>query len=61
MNKNPHEGTNFYDYLKEEGVYEEVHTRMVKEYGHLIEKDKTNFFKKIWILISSVIMGFFIR
>ena len=64
MSKNPHKGTNFYDYLKEEGIYRETHILMQEKYGDLMEKDKTNVFKKIWRSLNSItlsILGFFIN
>ena len=33
MSDNPHKGTNFYDYLKEEGIYEKVSETMRQKYG----------------------------
>jgi hypothetical protein len=41
MSRNPHKGTDFYDYLKEEGISKEVHARMEKEFGHLMRKEKS--------------------
>lgn len=40
MSKNPHKGTSFDDYLREEGIYEETHEHMEKKYGHLMENNK---------------------
>lgn len=59
MSKNPHKGTDFYDYLKEEGVSKEVHTLMKKKYGHLIEKDKSGLFGRIRNFLNSIV-GFII-
>ena len=38
MSRNPHKGTNFYDYLKEEGMSKEVHTLMKKSMDALWRK-----------------------
>ena len=62
MSRNPHKGTNFYDYLKEEGMSKEVHTLMKKKYGHLMEKeekDKSGLLGRIRNLLNSII-GFII-
>ena len=42
-----HEGSNFWDHLKEKGIYEEAQELAEKKYGHLYRKDKTNFFEII--------------
>ena len=55
MSRNPHEGTDFYDYLKKEGVYKDVHALMRKKYGHLMEKDKPRLFGKIKNFLNSII------
>jgi hypothetical protein len=54
MSKNPHEGTDFYDYLKEEGIYKEVHVLMRKKYGHLMEKNKVRLFGRIRNFLRSI-------
>lgn len=43
---NPHRGSDFVEWLKEEGIYEEVKEQMRKEYGHLLDK-KPSLFHRI--------------
>ena len=59
MEHNKHEGTNFFDYLKEEGIYEEVQELATKRYGHLEQKRKVNLFGKIKNLLSCIV-GFLV-
>ena len=63
MRTSKHEGSNFWDHLKEKGIYEEVQELAEERYGHLYRKNKTNFFGIIRNLISSIVAGFasFIR
>lgn len=58
MRTSKHEGSNFWDHLKEKGIYEEVQELAEERYGHLYEEDKTNFFRRIWRFLSGIV-GFF--
>ncbi|MDE0428070.1 MAG: hypothetical protein OXN25_24715 [Candidatus Poribacteria bacterium] len=60
MRANKHEGSNFWDHLKEKGIYEEVQELAEERYGHLYQKGKTSFFGKIRKFLSSI-AGFFIN
>lgn len=55
MSRNPHKGTDFIASLKEDGVYKEVHARMIKEYGHLMEKDKSRLLGRIRNFLNSIV------
>jgi hypothetical protein len=59
MSRNPHKGTDFYDYLKEEGISKEVHARMEKEFGHLMRKEKSGLLGRIKNFLNSIV-GFII-
>ena len=60
MRTSKHEGSNFWDHLKEKGIYEEVQELAEERYGHLYKEDKTNFFRRIWRFLSSIV-GFFVN
>ena len=55
MSKNPHEGTDFYDYLKKEGIYKDARTLMKKKYGPLMKKDKSGFLGRIRNFLNSIV------
>ncbi|MDE0013614.1 MAG: hypothetical protein OXU36_20905 [Candidatus Poribacteria bacterium] len=59
MRISKHEGSNFWDHLKEKGIYEEVQELAEKKYGHLYQKGKINFFERIKNILNSI-LGFFI-
>ena len=52
--KNPHEGTDFYGYLKEEGIYDEVMNIAKEKY----DKDyKLNKFQRFWYWLTEKTSG----
>ena len=55
MRTSKREGSNFWNHLKEKGIYEEVQELAEEKYGHLYRKDKTNFFRKIKNFLGSIV------
>ena len=55
MRKSKREGSNFWDHLKEKGIYEEVQELAEERYGHLYRKNKTNFLTRIRNIFSSIV------
>lgn len=60
MRTSKREGSNFWEHLKEKGIYEEVQELAEERYGHLYQKGKTNFLKKIKKFLSSI-AGFLVN
>lgn len=60
MRTSKHEGSNFWDHLKEKGIYKEVQELAEERYGHLYQKDKINFFRRIRRILSNI-AGFFVN
>ena len=61
MKNNKHDGTNFFDYLKKEGIYEEVEELSEKRYGHLKKENKRNILGRIRNFLGSIAGIFAIR
>ncbi len=59
MRTSKHEGSNFWDHLKEKGIYEEVQELAEERYGHLYQKGKTNFCRRIRNFLNSIV-GFLV-
>lgn len=59
MRTSKHEGSNFWDHLKEKGIYEEVQELAEEKYGHLYQKGKTNFFTRMKNILNNI-LGFLI-
>ena len=55
MRTSKREGSNFWDHLKEKGIYEEVQELAEERYGHLYRKNKTNFLTRIRNILNSIV------